>query len=270
MSLYLCSTPIGNLEDMTFRCINALKNADIIFAEDTRHTIPLLKHFDIDTKVQSYHEYSDKKRHEMVLDLLKEGKEVALCSDAGMPCINDPGTSLVSDAISLGINVVPIPGANAFLTALIASGISTQSFTFKGFFPRKHRDKEAQYLLGATTATGYYESPNRIVDTVDSIATLVPNRQIVVARELTKLHEEFIRGTAKEVLENLNSREKIRGEIVLLVEKDNEIKELSEEEISDLLRELLSEGKSLKDASKELSQKYDIPKNRVYDLGKSL
>ena len=268
--LYLVATPIGNLDDITYRAFETLKSVDVIFAEDTRHTGALLHHFNIKKPLVSYHEYSDEKKHTLVLSRILNGENAALCSDAGMPCIADPGQQLVKDAISLGIEVVPIPGANAMLTALIASGISTDQFAFLGFFPRKNKVEEFKKLENFYMTGVYYESPMRIVDTLCALSEVFPDRKIVVARELTKVHEEFIRGTAKEVYDELSSRDKIKGEIVLIIEGATLIEvELTDSDIEDKLKELLNDM-SLKSAVKEVCEKYDLPKNRVYEIGKKI
>lgn len=269
--LYLVSTPIGNMGDITLRAIETLKNVDIVLAEDTRVTGKLLFNLDIKKPLISYHEHSSGKRHTDILERIKSGENAALCSDAGMPCISDPGQQLVKDAIEEGITVIPIPGANAMLTGLIASGISTNCFTFMGFFPRKKREEEMRRVSSSLSTLVYYESPMRIVDAVTAIAQIMPEREIVIARELTKLHEEFIRGTTKDVLENLKNRDSIKGEMVIIIAPSNpETKEITDKEIEDHLKTMLSNGESLKSAVKTVCELYGLNKNHVYDLGKKL
>ena len=271
-TLYLVSTPIGNLSDMTFRAIEALKQCDIIAAEDTRRTGILLKNFDIKTKLISYHEHSDLKKRTAILNYLKTGLNVALCSDAGMPLINDPGQDLVSGAIDLGINIVPIPGANAATLALIASGLCSGEFTYFGFFKRKSSEIkctiEALKCLNHTAI--FYESPLRIVKTIEILKSNFPDRNACVARELTKLHEEFIRGTLKEIHEKINTRD-LKGEIVLLIEgAKTKAPVVDEKEIMLELKRLIDCGQSKKDAVLAVSLKYSLNKNKVYNIMKEV
>lgn len=269
--LYLVSTPIGNMGDITLRAIETLKGADLVLAEDTRVTGRLLSHLEIKKPLMSYHEHTARDKHSRVLERILEGETAALCSDAGMPCISDPGQQLVRDAIDEGIEVIPIPGANAMLTALIASGISTDRFTFMGFFPRKKREEEMERVKDALSTLVYYESPMRVVDAVEAIVGVIPERQIVVARELTKLHEEFIRGRADEVLESLKGRESIKGEIVIIIAPAKpKTAEIDDEEIAKELQTLIDGGERLKSAVQRVSESYGLNKNRVYDIGKKL
>jgi 16S rRNA (cytidine1402-2'-O)-methyltransferase len=217
--LYLVPTPIGNLEDMSFRAVRILKEADLIAAEDTRNTMKLLSYFEIGTQVVSYHEHNKRSSGEKLISRLREGATVALVSDAGMPTISDPGYELVREALAEKIKVVPLPGANAALTALIASGLSTQPFYFYGFLNRqkKEKRKELENLAGQTATLLFYESPHRLKDTLQLMYESFGNREIVLCRELTKKFEEFIRGSIVEVIEWSN-REEIRGEFCLIVE----------------------------------------------------
>jgi 16S rRNA (cytidine1402-2'-O)-methyltransferase len=224
--LYLVSTPIGNLEDMTLRGIRVLHSVDHIACEDTRQTGKLLQHFGISKPLSSCHEHNEQERAiRQLLPVLTAGGRVALVSDAGMPGISDPGMLLVRAAIDAGVQVFPIPGANAALTALIASGLSTADFIFHGFLPEKAGPRRT--LLEALNASGadrskthiFYEAPHRILETLGELVTVFGERaQVVVARELTKLHEEFLRGTAGEILSALAERERVRGEMVLLLQ----------------------------------------------------
>ncbi len=223
--LYLVATPIGNLEDITLRAVRVLKEADQIACEDTRQTQKLLHHYGVATRTVSYHEHNELTRApELVLDL-EGGARVALVTDAGMPGISDPGFRLISLAIRHHIPVVPIPGASAFLAALVASGLPTDSFRFSGFLPAKSGQR--RHMLESVKASPrtqvFYEAPHRIKEAVeDIVATLGPDRPIVIAREVTKIHEEFLRGRAGEVLEILNARGDIKGEITLLIGKAEE------------------------------------------------
>ncbi|WML41868.1 16S rRNA (cytidine(1402)-2'-O)-methyltransferase [Neobacillus sp. OS1-2] len=217
--LYLVPTPIGNLEDMSFRAIRILKEADVIAAEDTRNTKKLCNYFEIDTPVVSYHEHNKESSGEKLIQKVKEGQKVAVVSDAGMPAISDPGYELVMEAISEKMTVVPLPGANAALTALIASGISCQPFYFYGFLNRSKKDKRAELeVLKKQMATLiFYESPHRLKETLSIMLEILGNRKIAICRELTKKYEEFIRGTLEEVIA-WAQKDEIRGEFCILIE----------------------------------------------------
>jgi 16S rRNA (cytidine1402-2'-O)-methyltransferase len=217
--LYLVPTPIGNLEDMTFRAIRILKEADLIAAEDTRNTRKLCNYFEIDTPVVSYHEHNKETSGEKLIQKIKEGMKIALVSDAGMPAISDPGYELVNDAVQERVTVVPLPGANAALTALIASGLVCQPFYFYGFLDRNKKGKreELEELKKQTGTVIFYESPHRLKDTLSLMFEILGDRKITICRELTKKFEEFIRGSLKEVLDWANENE-IRGEFCLIVE----------------------------------------------------
>ena len=217
--LYLVPTPIGNLEDMSFRAIRILKEADLIAAEDTRNTRKLCNYFEIHTPVVSYHEHNKELSGEKLIEKLKDGLTIALVSDAGMPAISDPGYELAARAIEEKVTVVPLPGANAALTSLIASGLSTQPFYFYGFLNRQKKEKkrELESLKKQTGTIILYESPHRLKETLSLIAEYFGNRKISLCREITKKYEEFIRGTVEEMLE-WAEREEVRGEFCLIVE----------------------------------------------------
>lgn len=217
--LYLVPTPIGNLEDMTFRAIRMMKEANIIAAEDTRNTKRLCNYFEIETPLVSYHEHNKETSGRGLLDRLENGETVALVSDAGMPCISDPGYELAAAAIEADITVVPLPGANAALTALIASGINPQPFYFYGFLPRGKRDRklELEILRKQGGAVIFYEAPHRLKETLKQMHEILGNRKIVLCRELTKKFEEFLRGTIEEALAWTENVE-IRGEFCLIIE----------------------------------------------------
>ncbi|MWV47592.1 16S rRNA (cytidine(1402)-2'-O)-methyltransferase [Paenibacillus sp. HJL G12] len=219
-SLYLVGTPIGNLEDMTFRAIRTLKECDIIAAEDTRQTRKLLTHFEISPQLLfSYHEHNKSASGPELIRYIIEGKNLALVSDAGLPAISDPGADLVKLAIAEGINVIPIPGANAALTSLIASGLPTERFTFIGFLPRERKDVEKvlQSFRASQGTLLFYESPHRVIKTLNAILSVYGNRQVVLARELTKRYEEFVRGSVEECLEYLQEHPPL-GEYCMVVE----------------------------------------------------
>ncbi len=217
--LYLVSTPIGNLEDITFRALKVLKEVDLVASEDTRHTGVLLKHYDLSKRLISYHDFNKKKKAPLIIKDLKEGKSVAVVSDAGTPGISDPGYYLVQLAIGEGIKVIPVPGASAFLSALVVSGLPTDRFAFEGFLPAKlgKRRKRLKELLEEERTLIFYESPHRFAKTLDDISEILGQRRMVVARELTKKFEEILRGTAEEIKGSLGER-KLKGELVILIE----------------------------------------------------
>jgi len=221
-ALYVVATPIGNLEDITLRALRVLKEVDVIACEDTRQTQKLLNHYSISTKTTSYHEHNEQEKAEELVAQMEAGASVALVTDAGMPGISDPGYRLITLAIARGISVVPLPGASAFLAALVASGLPTDSFLFNGFLPAKRGERRS--ALEAIKSSGrtevFYEAPHRIVETLEDVVELLgTGRNVVVAREVTKIHEEFLRGSAGEVLETLKARETVKGEITLLIGK---------------------------------------------------
>ncbi|MEK4546519.1 16S rRNA (cytidine(1402)-2'-O)-methyltransferase [Bacillus sp. FSL L8-0173] len=272
-TLYLVPTPIGNLEDMTFRAVETLKSADVIAAEDTRQTKKLCHVYDIETPLISYHEHNKESSGHKIIEWLKNGKNVALVSDAGMPTISDPGAEIVRDFTQIGGYVVPLPGANAALTALTASGITPQPFFFYGFLNRqkKEKKKELEILKKRQETMIFYEAPHRLKETLTAMHDVLGNRTIAVTRELTKKYEEFIRGTIAEVMEWANE-DQIRGEFCLVVEgnqtaePDEEEKpwwtELSEKEH---VEHYINEGASSKQAIKQTAVDRGVPKREIYD-----
>lgn len=223
--LYLIATPIGNLEDMTMRAIRLLKEVDLIAAEDTRNTKKLCNYFEITTPLMSYHDHNQQVGGEKILDLLRQGKQIALVSDAGLPCISDPGADIAAKAVSEGFAVVPIPGANAALSALIASGLPTQPFFFYGFLSRnkKERKEEILKLQKRQETIILYESPHRLKDSLKHMQSIMDgSRRIVLARELTKKFEEFLRGSINEAVEWAEQSE-IRGEFCIVIEGNSEV-----------------------------------------------
>jgi 16S rRNA (cytidine1402-2'-O)-methyltransferase len=220
MPLYLVSTPIGNLSDMTRRAVDVLRGADVVFAEDTRRTGVLLRHYGIEARLISAHEHNEAARAELVVELLQEGKNVAMVSDAGTPLLSDPGARVVRGALNAGFDVVPVPGPSALLAALVASGLPADRFTFYGFLPRKGgaRQELLEEIARSTHSAVVYESPQRLHPLlVDLLAACGPGRRVAVARELTKMYEEFVRSTLEEAVESYSERE-VRGEIVVVVE----------------------------------------------------
>lgn len=271
--LYLVPTPIGNLEDITMRAIRILQEADLIAAEDTRNTIKLLNHFEIHTKMISYHEHNKITRQDELIEKLQNGLTIAIVSDAGMPCISDPGYELVGAAIEAGITVVPLPGANAAMTALIASGLTPQPFYFYGFLPRSNRDREeALNKLARREETWIiYESPHRLKEVLKAMTkTLGTTRKIVLCRELTKKYEEFLRGTVGEALEWAKETE-IRGEFCVIVEGNEEAPNEDEEiwwesvTIKEHVEQVMeAENLSSKEAIKQVMKTRQLPKREVY------
>ncbi|GEK35409.1 ribosomal RNA small subunit methyltransferase I [Kurthia sibirica] len=269
--LYLVATPIGNLEDMTMRAIRILKESDIIAAEDTRNTMRLCNYFDIDTPLTSYHDHNQEQGGEKLLQMLRDGKSIALVSDAGLPAISDPGADIAMKAIAEGFAVVPIPGANAAITALIASGMTTQPFYFHGFLSRNKKDRREglESLKKRQETILLYEAPHRIKDTLKDMLTILGDRHIVLARELTKKFEEFLRGTTEDAIEWANSNE-IRGEFVIVIEGTQEEQEEEVEWWNDLsivehVDQLIEQqGLSSKEAIKEAAKSRSIPKRDVY------
>lgn len=264
--LYLCATPIGNLDDMTFRAVKILREVDFIAAEDTRHTRKLLTHFDIHTPLIRYDEFSKAQSGEKILNLLREGKSVACVSDAGLPAISDPGADLVKLAVEVGIKVCPIPGANAALSALICSALDTTKFTFVGFLPKtaKNRRELLTELSTRNETLIFYESPHHLKKTLSELLDALGNRNAVLARELTKIHEEFLRGKIAELAENLN--EPI-GEFVIVVEgkkNSDEIKAPAENFI-DVYKNLISQGVDKKSAIREVAKKFNLSRRDVYN-----
>jgi 16S rRNA (cytidine1402-2'-O)-methyltransferase len=224
-ALYLVATPIGNLEDITLRAVRVLKEVDVIACEDTRQTQKLLNHYGVTTRTVSYHEHNEMTRAAELVKEMQEGASIALVTDAGMPGISDPGFRLISLAIRHHLPVVPIPGASAFLAALVASGLPTDSFRFSGFLPAKRGERRAalEAIRSSPRTQVFYEAPHRIVEALSDVVEVLGNsRHVVVAREVTKLHEEFLRGRAGEVLETLKARDGVKGEITLLIGKAEE------------------------------------------------
>ncbi|HEY4009312.1 MAG TPA: 16S rRNA (cytidine(1402)-2'-O)-methyltransferase [Acidobacteriaceae bacterium] len=279
--LYLVATPIGNLEDITLRALRVLRAADRIACEDTRQTAKLLSHFGITTPTVSYHLHNEVSRAQELIDSLREGGRIALVSDAGTPAIADPGAAIVSAAIDAGIAVYPIPGANAALTALVASGLSTERFTFHGFLPSKsgQRRSALEQLRAELSAADsnydrppathiFYETPHRILDALADVATILgPAHRIVLARELTKLHEEHLRGSVSEVLATLQQRPSIRGEIVVLLEGTLTTSASAgtiQQSLADEVHALLRSGASEKDALKQVAKSRGLGKSDAY------
>jgi 16S rRNA (cytidine1402-2'-O)-methyltransferase len=267
-TLYLVATPIGNLEDITFRALRVLREAGVIACEDTRHTAKLLQHYGIEKPTVSYHEHNEAARAEELVARLEEGVNVAQVSDAGMPGISDPGYRVVRLAIEHGISVVPVPGPAAAITALAASGLPTDSFQFLGFLPARSGERRSllESLRDAELTTIVYEAPHRIVETMkDMVATLGAERPVVLARELTKVHEAFIRGSAAEVLASLQQRE-VKGEITVLIGKAAEgAPRAQKKNLVSRLQEIMREQQlDESTALKVLAKEQGISKSEAY------
>src|SRR5450759_5679021 len=270
-SLYLVATPIGNLEDITLRALRVLKEVDLIACEDTRQTLKLLSHYGIKTRTVSYHDSNEMtKAAELVVDL-EGGANIALFTDAGMPGISDPGFHLIALAIRHHVPVVPIPGASAFLAALVASGLPTDSFRFSGFFPAKsgQRRKLLESVKDSPRTQVFYEAPHRLLETLSDVSDVLGEaRHVVVAREVTKIHEEFLRGRAREILEQLRARGDVKGEITLLIAKAEEGAAPSASEtisIAQRVREIMAEEKAdEKAALKKVAKERGIGKSEAY------
>jgi len=265
--LFLVATPIGNLEDITIRAINVLKEVDIIAAEDTRHTLKLLNHFDIKKPLISYYKEIEKNKSEILIEKLLEGKNIALVSDAGTPAISDPGEEIVKECIKNNIEINPIPGACAFVNALICSGLSTREFVFVGFLPTNNKEKKEKIKeIGNIDKTIIlYESPHRIKETLEKILEIIGNRKVVLAREITKIHEEFIRGNIEEVLLEIEDK---KGEFVILIEgsekKDDKKAFLNNLSLEEHYNYYLNKNYNNKEIIKQIAKDRQKTKNEIY------
>lgn len=267
-TLYVVATPIGNLEDITRRAVRVLGEVKVVACEDTRRTRTLLTHLGLATPAVSYHEHNESSRAAELVARLLEGESVALVSDAGTPCISDPGYRLVREAAAAGIDVVPIPGASAGIAALSASGLATDAFLFVGFLPSKRGARKARMreLAGVRETVVFYEAPHRIAAMLEDLEEAFGDRQIVVARELTKLHEEIVRGRVAEVRERLTA-ERHRGEFVVVAEGASSRaaeNELNATPARDRVAALEAEGLSRMDAVKRVAKERGLPKREVY------
>ncbi len=265
-TLYLVATPIGNLDELTPRAIDVLNTVDVIAAEDTRNTMKLLSHFNIKTKLISHHLHNEENSAQGIIDLLKNGKNIALVSDAGYPLINDPGERLVELVTQAGFNVVPLSGASAFLNALVASGLKTDEFIYLGFLPvaEKETKKKLEEVRPLRQTLIFYEAPHRIVKTLNRLFNELGDRRMCLARELTKVHEEFLRGKISEILEVADT---LKGEMVLVVEGNTEEKRLtlSVNELNALVDSQIQKGMSASSAIKEVAKMTGISKNEIYN-----
>ena len=263
--LYIVATPIGNLEDITLRAINILKQVDLIAAEDTRHTLKLLNHLQISKPLISYHRHNEQTKKDILIQKLKQGQNIAIVSDAGTPGISDPGEEIIKQAIQENITIIPIPGACALINALICSGISTKEFVFLGFLPlnKKLRKGKLEEIKTETKTIILYEAPHKLKATLEDLKDNLENRQVVLARELTKIHEEFIRGTANELLQKIDN---LKGEFVIIIEgakpqEENKSTNLSLEEHYKYYENL---GYSKKEIIKQIAKDKNTNKNEIY------
>ena len=264
-NLYIVATPIGNLEDITLRALNILKNVDLIAAEDTRHTLKLLNHFEISKPLISYHRHNEEIKKELLIEKLKEGQNIALVSDAGTPGICDPGEVIIKECINENINIIPIPGACAMINALICSGIDTKEFIFLGFLPlnKKLRKEKLEEIKNATKTTIIYEAPHKLKNTLNDLKLILEKRKIVLARELTKIHEEFIRGNIEDILKIVDN---IKGEIIIIIEPAEKIEknnfiDMTLEEHYEFYKK---RGLEKKEIIKKMAKDRNVTKNEIY------
>ena len=267
--LYLVATPIGNLEDITLRALRVLKEVDLIAAEDTRHTLGLLNHFEISKPLISYYKQNEKTKSEILIKKLLEGQNIAIVSDAGTPGISDPGEEIVKVAIENGIEIIPIPGACAFVNALIASGLSSKEFAFIGFLSaiKKEKKDKLEEIKYETRTLILYEAPHKLKATLEAIYEILGDRKIVLARELTKIHEEFIRDNVSSILERIDE---IKGEFVILIEgnseskKDLELSDLTNKPLEAHYEFYLNQGLEKKEIIKKIAKDRNTNKNEIY------
>ncbi len=265
--LYLVATPIGNLEDITLRAINVLKNVDLIAAEDTRHTLKLLNHLEISKPMISCHRHNENEKSNKIIEKLKEGKNIAIVSDAGTPGISDPGEEVVKEAIKGNIQIIPIPGACAAINALIVSGIDTKEFYFLGFLPlnKKLRKEKLNEIKNINKTIILYEAPHKILNTINDLENILENRQVVFAREITKIHEEFIRGTIKEIKEKI---ENPKGEFVIIIEGNKNVENIENKlnllTINEHYNYYENKGYSKKEIIKLIAKDRNVNKNEIY------
>ena len=266
-TVYLVSTPIGNLEDMTFRAVKTLKEVDLIAAEDTRQTLKLLNHYEINKPLISYHRHNEETKSEILIEKLRNGENIALVSDAGTPGICDPGEEVIKKAIEDNIEVIPIPGACAMINALIASGISTKEFEFLGFLPlnKKLRRQKLKEIENSSKTIIIYEAPHKMKTTLGDLKEILKDRKIVLARELTKIHEEFIRKSIDELLSEIDT---IKGEMILIIEGNKidteECKNFDEISLEDHYKLYEEKGLNKKEIIKQIAKDRNVNKNEIY------
>lgn len=270
--LYVVATPIGNLGDITYRAVEVLESADVAAAEDTRHTSRLFSRYGITTRLVSCHEHNEEQRAQFLVEQIENGASVALVSDAGTPSVSDPGYRIVSAALAAGVRVVPIPGASAVTAALSASGLPSDHFCFAGFLPKKAKRQQEMLsrLAGAEQTLIFYESPRRLAGLLNLLLQYLGDRQAVVAREITKRHEEFLRGSLSMLIADVDKRDAIRGEITVLVSgkapESGDAKQIPQELTAEIRQAVSAQEDSPSRLAARLSRKYGISKNRVYKL----
>jgi 16S rRNA (cytidine1402-2'-O)-methyltransferase len=265
--LYIVATPIGNLEDITLRAVRVLREVDVVAAEDTRHTQILLNHHKIHTPFTSYHEHNEKTKAQELVARLVQGQNIALVSDAGTPAISDPGFRLVVQAIRAGVRIIPIPGASALTAVLSAGGLPTDKFVFEGFLPARkmQRRERLQTLRDETRTLIFYEAPHRLKETLADIGELLGNREAVLAREVSKIHEEFLRGPVSELVRALSSGD-VRGEVTLIISGASGLPGVSEDRLKAEILELKGKGLRVKEIAEVLGEKFGYPKKEIYRL----
>lgn len=271
-TLYVVGTPIGNLEDITYRALRVLRSVSVIACEDTRETRKLLQHFQIDTPTTSYHEHNKRRAGPALIRRLLDGEDVALVSDAGMPAISDPGEELVRAALEAGVPVVPVPGPTAFVTALVASGLPTGRFAFEGFLPHKGRERRRalERLKGEERTLILYEAPHRLLETLRDLLATLGDRRITAARELTKIHEEYVRGTISELIDHF-TRTAPRGEFVLVVQgaaaepAPAAAGAADPQVLAGEVSALVAQGMDRKAAMKEVAERFGVSRKAVYE-----
>ena len=271
--LYLVATPIGNLEDITFRAINILKNVDLIAAEDTRHTLKLLNYYEINKPLISYHRHNEDIRTDILINKLLEGKNIAVVTDAGTPGISDPGEEIVKEAIKNGIEIVPIPGACALINALISSGLNTKEFAFYGFLPlnKKNRNNTLDRIKREDKTIILYEAPHKLLKTLEDILENIGDINCVIAKELTKIHENFTRDNISNILTDLRRKENIKGEYIILLdlnsnqlEDDGEI--ISNKSVNEQYEFYERQGMNKKEIIKQIAKNKNVSKNEIYQM----
>lgn len=267
--LYIVATPIGNLEDITQRALGILRRVALVACEDTRHTRKLLNHYGIEARLASYHEHNEEERSTELIGRLEAGEDIALVSDAGTPLVSDPGYRLVRKAVERGIRVVPVPGPSAFVAALSAAGLETDAIYFGGFLPRKRTERLRllETLAPLPCTLVFYEAPRRILEALADLESLMPTRPLVLARELTKVHEEFLRGTASQIREELSSRPAIQGEITLMIGRSRDAGELAPAAHANLkaeIEKLERQGVPRMEAMKILARQFGVGKREIY------
>ena len=264
--LYIVATPIGNLEDLTFRALRILKEVDLIAAEDTRYSRRLLDHYGIKTPLTSYHEHNEQSKARQLVERMQRGESIALISDAGTPVLSDPGHRLVREAIRSAILVSPVPGPSALVAALSASGLSIEPFAFEGFLPakRKERREKLQSLRAEARTLVFYEAPHRLKESLEDIGAIFGNREMVLAREISKVHEEFLRGSAIDLIAKLADRD-VRGELTLVIAGAAD-EPAAAEEIMTEIRKLKGQGIRVKEIASLLGEKYSVAKREVYRM----